>query len=123
MTMTATTTLYEKLGGRKAIRTVVSEFYERVLADPELLGYFAGVDMDAQTESQIRFISMALGGPNEYEGRPMKEAHEDLGVTDHHFNLVAGHLVDTLKWAGVGEEEISAVVEIVAPLKSQIVTV
>ena len=122
MTLTATTTLYDKLGGQKAVEIVVEEFYERVLADVDLKGYFAGVDMDAQTKSQVRFISMALGGPNEYDGLPMAEAHEGMGITDHHFNLVAGHLVDTLKWAGVEDAEINDVVDIVGPLKTQIVT-
>lgn len=120
--MTATTTLYDKLGGLKAVTIVVEEFYERVLADAELKGYFAGVDMETQTKSQISFISMALGGPNEYDGPPMVEAHEGMGITEHHFSLVASHLVDALRWAGVDDAEINEVVAIVGPLKSQIVT-
>lgn len=118
----AVQTLYEKLGGAPAVKTVVEGFYKKVLADDQLKGYFANTDMNKQIESQIKFLSMALGGPNEYNGKPMKEAHEGMGITDLHFDLVAGHLVDTLKGAGVPQPEINAVVELVGPLKGQIVS-
>lgn len=117
----AVATLFEKLGGTTAIEAVVGEFYKRVLADNELRGFFAKTDMTVQTQQQIKFLSMALGGPNEYKGRSMSDAHKGMGITDHHFGLVAGHLVDALKGAGVGQEEIDAVVALVGPLKDDIV--
>ena len=55
-------------------------------------------------------------------GRPMREVHEPMAITDHHFDLVAQHLVATLKWAGVCEDDVNEVVAIVGPLKKQIVT-
>lgn len=119
----ATATLFDKLGGKTAIEAVVKEFYKRVLADAELKGFFEQTDMDHQTVQQIKFISMALGGPNEYNGRSMKEAHNTLGITEHHFNLVAGHLVEALRSLGVPEADIDEVVAVVGPLKTDIVTV
>lgn len=118
-----TTTLYDQLGGKTAITAVVEEFYKRVLADPELNGFFVQTDMEHQREQQIKFLAMALGGPNEYQGKSMEAAHHTLGITEHHFGLVAGHLVGALEWAGVKQPEIDAVVAIVGPLKDQIVTV
>ena len=118
----AVATLYEKLGGAVAVEAVVGDFYKRVLADNELRGFFAKTDMTVQTEQQIRFLSMALGGPNEYKGRSMSDAHKGMGITEHHFGLVAGHLVATLEGAGVGQDEINAVVGLVGPLKDDIVT-
>lgn len=114
-------TLYEKLGGAPALEVVVGEFYRRVLADSELRGFFAKTDMNVQTQQQIKFLSMALGGPNEYKGRSMSNAHKGMGITEHHFGLVAGHLVDTLKGTGVGQEEIDGVVALVGRLKDEIV--
>lgn len=122
MVQAIATTLFDKLGGTAAIEVVVKEFYERVLGDGELKGYFANTNMDRQIQQQIKFLSMALGGPNEYDGRPMSETHEHMAITDHHFDLVAQHLVATLKWAGVCEDDVNEVVAIVGPLKKQIVT-
>jgi len=117
----AITTLFETLGGAPAIRAVVTDFYTRVLADDNLKGFFKNTDMDRQREQQIAFVTMALDGPNEYNGRPMKEAHEGMGITEFHFDQVAGHLVDALKNAGVSDELVGEVVARVAPLKSVIV--
>lgn len=122
MQQTMTRTLFDKLGGTPAVTAVVKGFYEKVLGDPDLKGYFATTDMDKQTKSQIDFLTMALGGPNNYEGKPMKEAHAGMGITEPHFCKVAEHLVNTLKGAGVCDEEVNAVVALVGPLKAQIVT-
>jgi len=122
MSHATSTCLFEKLGGRQAIETVVKEFYKRMLKDAQVAGFFKDTNMDFQTQQQIKFLTMALGGPNEYDGRDMKDAHNDLGITEHHFNVVAGHLVDTLKWAGVCQEDIDAVVGLVGPLKNDVVT-
>ena len=120
---TATITLYDQIGGRTAIQTVVEEFYNRVLGDPKLKDFFSNTDMDKQRQHQVNFLSMALGGPNQYTGRTMQSAHSDLGITNNDFDAVAGHLVAALEWAGVEKEAISAVVDAVVPLKAHIVTV
>jgi len=120
---TVTTTLYDKIGGAPAVEAVVKEFYVRVLADKDLKNFFDRTNMDAQTKSQINFITMALGGPNNYDGKPMKEAHEGMGITEMHFDKVATHLVETLAWGGVSQEDIDTIVGVVAPLKAQIVEV
>lgn len=122
MTQALTVTLFEKLGGKPAITAVTNEFYKRVLADPDLKGYFSKTNMDKQIESQIDFLSMALGGPNNYKGKDMKSAHKGMGITEPHFGKVAGHLVDSLKWAKVPDEDIDAVIALVGPLKADIVT-
>lgn len=122
MTQALTVTLFEKLGGKPAITAVTNEFYKRVLGDPDLKGYFSNTNMDKQIESQIDFLTMALGGPNNYKGKDMKSAHKGMGITEPHFGKVAGHLVDSLKWAKVPDEDIDAVIALVGPLKADIVT-
>ncbi len=123
MAVAVSVSLFERLGGRKAIQAVVEEFYRRVLDDRDLKGYFAGVDMAQQKRKQAEFMTMAFGGPNEYKGRSMKESHDRMGITEHHFGAVATHLVETLQWAGVKQNLIDEVVALVAPLAADIVTV
>ena len=98
----AVQTLFEKLGGAGAVKLVVEEFYKKVLADAELKGFFANTDMSKQQQQLENFMTMALGGPNQYNGKPMKVAHANLSITEHHFNLVAGHMVETLKGSAKG---------------------
>jgi len=114
--------LYERLGGEAAIRATVTEFYQRVLADPLLAPFFKAKQMKNLEESQVAFFTSALGGPQIYTGKTMRDAHQHLKIQDKHFDAVAGHLVATLKHLGISSELIDEVVSKVAPLKAEIVS-
>lgn len=121
MAPVATITLYDKIGRASTVEAVVKEFFHRVLVDNDLKGFFADTDMDRLTQSQIAFITMALGGPNNYNGKPMKETHAGMGITELHFDKFATHLVKTLRWAGVGQHEVDEIVAAIAPVKARVV--
>jgi len=102
--------LYDRLGGPLAIRSVTESFYRRVLKDDLLAVYFDDVDMDRQVAKQAAFLTMVLGGPSEYTGRDLRSAHRSLdGLSDEHFDGVLAHLAEVLREAGVGESDICAV--------------
>jgi hemoglobin len=114
-------TLYEQLGGSENIEAVVGQFYERILSDKDLRPIFDGVDMDRLRGHQAKFISFALGGPNLYSGRGMKNAHQGLGITEEQFMAVAGHLIDALVSFNVPAEVTDQVIAKIATLKDEIV--
>ena len=94
-------TIYEQIGGTAALEIVVEDFYARVLADQELAGFFSGTNMSRLKGRQVEFFAAALGGPEPYTGAPMRQVHQGRGITTHHFDLVAGHLTESLATAGV----------------------
>jgi hemoglobin len=114
-------TLYQRIGGEIAVHAAVDRFYERVLADPSLNHFFINVNMARLKGHQFAFLSQALGGPKQYSGASMEVAHAKLAIEQHHFDLVATHLVQTLQDLGVSEEVIGEVAAAVTPLGSQIV--
>ncbi len=114
-------TLYQRLGGEVGISTAVDHFYKRVLADPDLSHFFSGSSMPRLKGHQVAFLSQALGGPKRYSGGSMEAAHAKLSIEQRHFDLVAGHLVETLRGLGVSEEIIGEIAGAVTPLASQIV--
>ena len=114
-------TLYQRIGGEAAIKAAVDHFYERVLADSSLTHFFLGVSMGRVKAHQFAFLSQALGGPKQYSGVSMSEAHAKLSIEQSHFDSVAMHLVGTLRELGVSEEIVHEVAVTVAPLASQIV--
>ncbi len=107
-----TTSLYERLGGEAAVNAAVDIFYRKVLADPSISDFFDTTDMEEQRSKQKAFLSMAFGGPDEYSGKDLREAHAELvekGLDDSHFDAVAGHLDATLHELGVADDLIGEV--------------
>ncbi|MGW4642866.1 group I truncated hemoglobin [Sphaerisporangium sp. NPDC004334] len=113
--------IYDQVGGAKAVAAVVEEFYTRVITDPALAGYFNDVDMGKLKAHQRSFVAAALGGPQEYRGRSMDQAHAGLGITVGAFDTVVGHLAGALGACGVSTETIATIASALAPLKDQIV--
>jgi hemoglobin len=113
-------TIYDRIGGYAALEVVVEDFYCRVLDDDHLSGFFAGTNMNRLKGKQVEFFAAALGGPEPYAGAPMKQVHQGRGITMHHFNLVAGHLTDSLSAAGVPEATIAEILSAISPLAADI---
>ncbi|WP_134701286.1 group 1 truncated hemoglobin [Ammoniphilus sp. YIM 78166] len=114
-------TLYEKVGGEEAIAKVVDYFYsELVLKDPTVSHFFENTDMEKQRRHQTKFISFALGGPNQYTGASMAKAHEGMNLQPEHFGAIAKHLHDALAHFGVPEADIDQALTHVATLKDDI---
>ena len=113
--------LYEELGGATAIAAVVEEFYARVLGDATLAPMFAGIDLDRLRRHQAAFLAFALGGPDAYGGRSMRQAHAGLHITEAQFGAVAGHLRGALAACGVPGPLAEAVIGQVAQLQGDVV--
>jgi hemoglobin len=114
--------IYERIGGQEALIAVVDDFYRRVLADSQLVPFFAGSNMSRLKGKQVEFFAAALGGPNEYSGQSMKAVHRGMGINEVHFGLVAKYLREALAAAGVPDDTADAIIEIIAPLSVDIVS-
>ena len=104
--------LFERLGGAPALDLVVDKFYEFMLVDPTVNHYFKNTDMVKQHKRQKQFLTMAFGGPNEYEGVDMKKAHAKFPIRKVEFDATWTNLLKALKHFKVSEELISEVKEV-----------
>lgn len=95
------TSLYEQLGGEAAVNAAVDIFYRKVLSDHRINRFFDNTDIEKQAAKQKSFLTMAFGGPNNYNGTDMRQAHahlvKNLGLDDSHFDAVMEHLGATLQ--------------------------
>lgn len=77
-------TLYSEIGGEAMIDKLVSAFYPRVYADPDLSPLFEG-DMEEIMRKQRMFLSQFTGGPALYSqvfGPPaMQQRHLPFEIT------------------------------------------
>jgi len=119
--MTAVVTNFELIGGTAAVREAVNRFYDRLLADPDIAGYFNGVDLGHLKRHQVDLISMVLGGPNGYTGRDLGEAHAGLHIDAATFGKVGAHLVAVLAELGVPEHVIASVSDTLTSVAPQII--
>lgn len=115
--------LYERLGGIDSITAVVEDFRDRVAKDDRINRKFAKTDLPRLKQMLIDQICAASGGPCTYTGRSMKDAHAGMGVTGGEFSALVEDLVATLNHFKVGNAEQDAVLEVLGPLKSDIVEV
>lgn len=117
----AAPSLYEQLGGAAVIRTAVDRFYQRVLADPELAPYFADSNVSSVKRHQALLLAGVLGGPGDYDGRTLAEAHAGLGVTGPHYDAVAAYLREVLVELAAPAHIVEAVAETVKSVRDEIV--
>ena len=106
------TTIFDRLGGQAAIDAFVPLFYEKVLADDRINNFFSGIDMDAQGAKLNAFLTMGLGGPNNYGGKDLREGHRHLlrgGLNDGHFDAALEHINAALEELDVPADLLSEV--------------
>lgn len=113
-------TIYDEIGGREAVEAVVSDFYDAVLDDEQLVEYFEDQDMAELRAHQIQFISSVTGGPVEYTGADMRKAHAHLDLDERDFQAVAKHLEAALRANGVDDAAVEQILSEVAKLKAPV---
>ena len=112
--------LYHRLGGKAAVEAAVDKFYVKVLADKRINHFFEDINMTTQHRRQKAFLSAAFGSPVAWKGKDMRRAHEDMKLTEVHFNAVAENLQKTLEEMKVPQPLISEVMTIAASTKDAV---
>ena len=118
--------LYDRLGGKKAIDMVVNDFVDTVGSDPRIKNQkvadrLAAIDIDNLKRLVSDQVCMAAGGPCKYTGRDMKTTHQDLGITEAEWNYVVDDLVKTLNKYKVPDQEQQELLALLGPMKTDIV--
>jgi len=116
-------TLYSRLGEKPAITAVVDTFVARVAADARINKKFARSDVPRVKVMLVDQICAQTGGPCTYTGRSMKEAHQNMKVTEGEFNALVEDLVATLNQFNVPQPEQDELLTALGAMKSDIVEV
>mmetsp|Transcript_3117 Transcript_3117/g.3355 ORF Transcript_3117/g.3355 Transcript_3117/m.3355 type:complete len:118 (+) Transcript_3117:89-442(+) len=82
---------------KETMNNVIEYFYELNTSDPVIGHFFETIDLPKLKKHQHQFIRMALGKPNLYSGRSMRESHAHLNLTDKDFDCVAANLKKALQ--------------------------
>jgi hemoglobin len=121
-------TLYERLGGKPAIKAVVGDFLGRVasdnrIANPKVQARLASADLPSLKMHVVNLVCSGAGGPCKYTGRSMKDSHAGLKITSREFDVVVEDLVAALDKFNVPEKEKTELLSLLGPMKKEIVEV
>lgn len=115
--------LFTRLGGQNAVNAAVDIFYRKMLTDDRVSHFFSDVDMEQQILKQKGFLTMVFGGPNQYNGKSMREGHRHLiqrGLNDSHVDIVIEHLGATLQELGAHDSDIQEVAAIANSVRDDV---
>src|SRR5262249_13974812 len=120
-------TLWDRLGGEANVKRVVDDFVATAVPDPAVNflrdGKYKpdGAALAALKRHRVQFISLATGGPMEYEGKNMKEVHQGMGISNAEFDAAATHLRRALEKNGARPEDVRDVMAAVGGTRRDIV--
>jgi len=120
--------LYDRLGGLAPISVVVSDFIDVLMPDP-VLNENPAIDAARQRVPApylkyhvTAMMCEAAGGPCQYHGRGMKEAHAHLNITEREWDRMVTLFKGVLEKHKVPEKETQELLEIVGSTKADIVS-
>jgi len=130
-TTPAEPSLYDRLGGYFAIAAVVDRFSDKIIRNP-ILNRNPALRKWNRTQAKTRlpglkfgrtlWIAAVAGGPFEYTGLPLKEAHGEFNLTADEFAEVGAEIVRALDFYGVPEREKQELVDAYKASMSDVVT-
>ena len=118
-----TASLYDRLGGKRAITAVVDEFVGNVAKDGRINERFATTDIPKLKGHLVDQVCSASGGPCAYTGRDMKSTHAGMRISNAEFNALVEDLVAALDTFKVPAKEQQELLGLLGPMKSDIVEI
>lgn len=77
--------LYDRLGGRDAIRAIVERALRHIVTDRRINTFFLNADAVALRRRLEEWLCAASGGPCRYTGKDMRTAHMGMGIGSDEF--------------------------------------
>jgi len=115
--------LYDRLGGRDAIASVVAKMTQHITQNNEINGFFIGANIDRVNYMLTEQICEATGGPCTYTGGDMISVHTGMNITEAQFNALVGDLVKSLNDHRVPQREQQELLKLLGSMKGEIIDI
>lgn len=127
-TFTQKLTLYERLGKRTGITSLVDDIVEAHMNNPVVAPRFQPYRDQAENlklvkEHTVEFFCAGSGGLEQYTGRDMLAAHKGMNISEEEFIAVLDDILLVLEQHGIDEESRKDVLAIAYSLKNNIIRV
>jgi hemoglobin len=127
-TLVSTASLFERLGGTAGIAGIVDSLIAAHLENPAIRARFVPYLDTPERIAAIKghvctFLEAGRGGPRDYTGRAMRDAHRGMNINEAEFVATLDDIVLVLRKHGVDEATQKDVLAIAYSLKNEIVHV
>ena len=126
---TSSAKLWDALGGEQVLAKVVDRFVDLATTDPKV-NYSRGgrypindATLGFSKRAALQFISAATGGPYSYSGKPIREIHAGMNISDQEFDAITADFRRALEENGVTQELAQLAVGMVNATRSAIVEI
>ena len=113
--------IYDVMGGELAVHAVVDDLADRLAADDLLGPVFEGVDHETLQRHRVSYLTAVFGGPEQYLGHSMRDAHRPYRLTDAHMQRFVQLAREALDAARVAPEAAQAMLDLLDRLRPVIV--
>ncbi|PMR68473.1 group I truncated hemoglobin [Halomonas heilongjiangensis] len=122
------TNLYERLGGERGIASLVDDIVESHMQNPRIRARFLPYREDPDHLEVVKghlrdFLAAGSGGPVEYRGRSMPEAHRGMNISEAEYMAAIDDILGVLDRHGIDAQTRQEVLGIAYSLKGEIMHV
>ena len=114
--------VYRAFGEKAGIASLMNDFVGRLKADPRIGHFFKDTKSSYLAEQLTDQLCKVSGGPCEYEGAPMLQAHRDLEIGRADFHALVEVLQDAMSARGIPFATQNKMLALLAPMHREIIT-
>lgn len=120
-----TASLYQRLGGAEGITALVDDIVEAHMRNPAInarfLPYLETPERIVEVKQQLcRFLAAGSGGPQQYTGRSMPEAHRGMNISEAEYMAAMDDILAAMEDRGIDGQTRQDVLGIAYSLKGEI---
>lgn len=98
-------TLFERLGCEQGIRKISNDVVDLHTKNDRISARFESSDLIQLKEAVAKFFISGSGGPQIYEGKDMRTAHQHMNISDHEYMAAVDDVMAALTMSNIGDRE------------------
>ena len=112
--------MFERIGGAEALRRLIDDFVDRLFADVMIGFMFQRANRERIKRFEFQHAAVFLGATVEYEGRPLRQAHQPHKIMGGQFDRRREILRQVLRSHSIAPDIQAAWLEHTESLRSEI---
>ena len=118
---TASTRLYDDLGGEAGVVAVVDQFLFNLADDKRINHFFVDTNLKRFRDKLIEQFCALSGGPCTYSGDSMAESHAGMGVNPAAFNALVEDLIEAMEKCSIATGAQNRLLALLAPMHKDVI--